>query len=129
MAIIYVVDDDPLLLDLISSVLRTAGHQVVTSSDPVASLEAISGADPPIDLLLTEAGMYPFSGLKLVNYLRTQRIECPVIFMTWHQGIAAAITDSVGRRAVMEKPFTADQLRKAVQRSLAGNKVIRNRAS
>jgi DNA-binding NtrC family response regulator len=129
MAVIYVVDDDPLLLDLISTVLRTAGHQVATSSDARSSSEAIVAASPPIDLLITEADMQPFSGVKLANYLRGKSVHCPVLFMTWHQGMAAAMTDSAGRRTVIEKPFTADRLRKAVHRSLGGYKVSRNRAS
>ncbi|HEY3840824.1 MAG TPA: response regulator [Bryobacteraceae bacterium] len=129
MAVIYVVDDEPLLLDLISKVLQLGGHQVYTSASPARAAEMIVAAAPPADLVITEADMHPYSGFKLVNRLREKQVECPVIFTSWHHGLASAITDPIGRRAFMAKPFTADELRKAVEMSLPSSKVMPNRAS
>ena len=129
MAVIYVVDDEPLLLDLISKVLQLGGHQVHTSANPARAFEAILGAAPAADLVITEADMHPYSGFKLVNQLREKNVQCPVIFTSWHHGLASAITDPAGQRAFMAKPFTADELRKAVEKSLPAGKVVPNRAS
>jgi len=119
MALIFVVEDEPILLDLIATFLRLGGDEVKANRGPIAAYEAIIAARTPVDLLLIEADLKPISGFQLVNRLRGKRINCPVIFMSSHHGVAAILTESLGRRAVIEKPFTATELRTAVRASLA----------
>ena len=119
MAVIHVVDDDQLLLNLVSTVLRQDGHRVTAYEDPAEAREAIIAAQPLVDLVITDAGMEPMSGFKLVKDLRRNQIFCPVIFISGYHGLAVVITESFGKRSVMEKPFTAAELLSAVRKSLA----------
>jgi DNA-binding NtrC family response regulator len=120
--LIYVVDDEPLLLDLISSVLHLSGHIVRSFADPVEAYDALMASEQSPDLIITDAVMRPISGVKLIQRIRRNRINCPVIFMSGYHGIGAMVNDSFGPLSVIEKPFTADILRKAVQKALPRNK-------
>jgi two-component system OmpR family response regulator len=122
MALICVLDDEPTLLDLISTTLRSDGHKVLAVANPNAACDAIIGAQPSVDLLITEAQIKPISGFELVKRLRSKGIECPVIFTSHHHGIAAVLTESLGRRSVIEKPFSAAELRSVVRKSLVTGK-------
>ena len=122
MAYIFVVDDDSVLLGLISMALRLDGHDVKTISDPVAARDTIAGECPPMDLFITDAEMAPISGFQLVKSLDDKCITCPVIFISEHHGLATVISQSMGYRAVIEKPFTAPVLRAGVQKALAAAK-------
>jgi DNA-binding NtrC family response regulator len=121
MAHIYVLDDEPMLLDLISAVLRLDGHEVTALGHAGEACDAIIATQTPVDLLIADAEMRPMSGVQAVSHLRMNRIQCPVIFMSGHHGLVAVITESFGRPAVMEKPFTAGELRRVVQKTLAAS--------
>ena len=121
MAFIFVIDDEPLLLNLVSTVLRSDGHEVNAITDPLEACAAVSLVAIPVDLLITDADMHPISGFQLVERLRGNRIDCPVIFMSGHHGLTAIVTDSPGQQSVLEKPFTAAELRSAVQKALTAS--------
>ena len=118
MAFILVIDDEPLLLDLVSTVLRMAGHEITAVADPTLVESTITNALTPVDLLIADVDMRPITGFALVKQLRARHIDCPVIFMSGHQGLNGIVTDSLGHRFMLEKPFTAPELRSAVQRVL-----------
>jgi|SRR5579871_1197064 len=119
---IFVVDDEPLLLDLIATALRLDGHQVTVMTDPANAVETMLLAPDSVDLLLTDADMRPLSGFQLVTQLRKGKAQFPVVFMSGHHGIGTLIADSLGQRAVLEKPFTAEILRNVVKRALSESK-------
>lgn len=117
MAKIFVIDDGPILLDLISAALRLDGHVVTTTSDPLVASAAIFAAHP--DVLITEANMSPISGFQLVKDLRILGVDCPALIMSGHHGVATVAMETFGHQAVIEKSFTAKQLRLAVTMALA----------
>jgi DNA-binding NtrC family response regulator len=117
---ILVVDDEHILLDLISSVLRTDGHTVTSLSDPSLASDYVKNA--AIDLILTDVTMRPISGFEMVKRLTILGFEGRVLFMSGFSNLSAAISRSVGVRAIIEKPFTAIELRRSVKRVLSGTK-------
>jgi CheY-like chemotaxis protein len=121
MAHIFVIDDEPIVLELISAVLQLAGHDVETLADPDAALRALNRGSPSIDLLITDADMQTVSGFHMMQHLREECIACPVIFMSSDQRMGGISAESLGRKTVIGKPFTASQLRSAVQNALAAS--------
>lgn len=117
MAKIFVIDDEPILLDLISAALRLDGHIVSTTADPLAASAAILAEHP--DVLITEANMAPISGFQLVKDLHSEGVECPALIMSGNHGISTIALVTFGHQAVLEKPFTAAELRLAFQKMLA----------
>jgi DNA-binding NtrC family response regulator len=117
---ILVVDDEDIVLDLLATVLRSDGHTVTAFSDPSLASDCLDIA--AIDLILTDVTMTPFSGFELVKRLTILGFDGQVLFMSGFSNLYAAISQSLGERAVLEKPFTAMELRKAVNRILSGTK-------
>ena len=118
MANIIVVDDEPVVLGLVASVLRQSGHTVTALHDPQQAIDNFVNERPPIDLLVTAVRMNPISGFQLVQQLCLAGFEAPVLFTSGFPAMIAAIARSLGHRAVIEKPFTAPQLRLAVSHAL-----------
>jgi DNA-binding NtrC family response regulator len=117
---LLVVDDENIVLDLIATVLRTDGHTVTALSDPSMASDCPNIA--AIDLILTDVTMTPFSGFELVKRLTILGFDGQVLFMSGFPNLSASISRSIGEWSVLEKPFTALELRKAVKRVLSGTK-------
>jgi CheY-like chemotaxis protein len=118
MANIVVVDDEPLLLGLIASVLRQAGYKVTALLDPQQAIDNFTKGGSPIDLLVTDVSMNPISGFQLMQRLSLAGFDAPVLFTSGYPAMIDAIAKSLGNRAIIEKPFTAPQLRLAVSQAL-----------
>lgn len=77
---ILVVDDDPLLLDLLLETLKTIGYDPVGAS---SGDEALSLLDRnSIDLVITDIKMPGMNGIELARRVRTINHDIPVIFIT-----------------------------------------------
>ena len=122
MANILLIDDGAVLLNLISNTLRLDGHTVSALCDPLAAFEFFGAGKLPIDLILTDIDLAPISGVELVKRLSKMGFKSPVLFMSGYRGLAEAVAESFGQRAVLEKPFTAPQLRSAVGKALQRSK-------
>src|SRR5258708_10417792 len=69
-ALIYVVDDEPMLLELAVIVLEPIGYNVKTFRDPKAALDAFSKAETPPALLITDYAMHMMNGMELMTACR-----------------------------------------------------------
>jgi DNA-binding NtrC family response regulator len=118
MAHILVIDDESIVLDLISRTLRMDGHTVTAISDPVAAMDSAGGGHLPIDLLLTDVNMKPVSGPELVQRLFAAGFSAPVIFMSGYPSVPGVIPGSNSPYSVIDKPFTIGELRVVVARIL-----------
>lgn len=118
MAHILVIDDEEILLDLISNTLRLEGHDVDAFTDPIAALDLKTFHECPFDLLLTDIHTKPISGFEFVRRLTAAGISIQVLFMSGYPALSNAIGAHLGDRCLLEKPFTAQQLRAAVKKAL-----------
>ena len=64
---VYVVDDDRVLANIISQVLRGAGFEVKTFYDGLPAINTAIGSKP--DVIVTDYLM-PTNGLRLASWLR-----------------------------------------------------------
>jgi DNA-binding response OmpR family regulator len=119
MATILVIEDELILLGLISSTLRQDGHVVIEASDPMEALSVANDRKQEINLILTEVSTKPITGLELATRLVRQKIPIPVLFMSGFHSVAGVLTRSLGERTLIEKPFTAPELKKAVKNFLS----------
>lgn len=108
---ILVVDDDPMVLRSIVSLLRALGHSVWGADTPDAArgLAAIH----PIDLLLTDVNMPELSGPVLAAELTESRPGLRVLFMSGNP-------DSVvpADAQVLAKPFSIESMEAAIERAV-----------
>lgn len=117
-AVVYVVDDDPAVLEAIALSLQLAGLR----TECYPSAEAFLAAWRPerAGCLLLDVRMPGMSGLELQQVLAARRIRLPVIFITAHGSIPMSVQAmKAGAVDFLEKPFTRQALLSRVQEALA----------
>ncbi len=119
MARILVVDDELETRLTVEKMLRSAGHQVVLAAGGREGLQQFRS--DPVDLIMVDLFMPEVDGLEVIQGLRRDFPESKVIAMSGN--IVADAMLSVARRlgtaAVLEKPFSFEQLKRAVEQALS----------
>lgn len=65
---VFVVDDEPMLLELAEAILKPLGYQVRTFRDPELALKEFSTAQPAV--VITDYAMGRMSGMDLIRECR-----------------------------------------------------------
>lgn len=117
--LIFVVDDEPMLLELSSLILGPAGFRVETYRDPLAAVRAFSLANPLPDLIITDFAMHQMNGLDLIRDCRRIHPEQKILMVSGTVD-AEVYHDSPHKPdAFLAKPYTASELIALVQKLLA----------
>jgi CheY-like chemotaxis protein len=105
--LIFVAEDDPSVLRLITQILENAGITVVSAGSGDAALALRDRLAAKIDLLVTDIVMPGTTGPQVARGFRAVRSDLPVLFMS---GYADEVIAHDGMRATegafIEKPFT-----------------------
>ena len=124
--VVFVVDDDPSLLELAELVLAPAGFQVRTFRDPRKALTDYARSKPPPGLVVTDYAMGGLSGLDLIRECRRlyPRQKTLLISGTVDEHIYA---DAPAKPdGFLAKPFDTDQFI-AIARQLTGESTKPNK--
>jgi two-component system response regulator ChvI len=78
---VMVVDDDELFLESVSTNLADAGYRTNSFLGGAEAIRYLSGGQGP-DLVLLDWKMPGISGIEVMQRLRAERIEVPIIFLT-----------------------------------------------
>lgn len=117
--IILIIDDDPDILDSVSTVLEASGFQTVTAGGYREALERAEEVAP--DLVLCDMMMEEVdSGTKTAGAIRDKYPSIPVYLLS-SIGNATAQTIEVGTLGfdgVLQKPVHPDVLVRVVRRAL-----------
>ena len=83
MSRVLVVDDDPVILQLIQRQLRARGHRVVSVAGPEEALEVVRQRGAP-DVAVLDVMMPRMDGFELLGELRSLEglSELPAIFLS-----------------------------------------------
>jgi DNA-binding response OmpR family regulator len=117
MAKVLVIDDEPLVRDLVSDILVDDGHDVVAAATAEAGLEALG--DPSLELVVSDIVMPGLSGLELLAAARRRHPNLPVVLVTGratHAVVSAAL--SGGADGLVMKPFSHVELQRTVGSAL-----------
>lgn len=108
---IAVVDDEVKNLKLCARMLERIGYSVETFAEASLALEAIRTSDGKFDGLLTDQTMPNMTGLKLVEALRGENIDIPVVVMTGYASddIIASYR-KLGVTRILAKPIDVVEL-------------------
>jgi CheY-like chemotaxis protein len=110
---VLVVDDDPLVLDVIAKVLAEPGYVVVTARDGYEAIRTL--ADRQIDLMITDIMMPGLDGVQLGIQAKLMRPRLHIIYVT---GFAEAAKKAQYGK-VVEKPVRAAELIKIVRNEMS----------
>ncbi|NDJ76576.1 MAG: response regulator transcription factor [Chloroflexi bacterium] len=118
---ILIVDDDPLLCNLLRMALGREGyvtHEVYSGRSALDYLEE----EGPVDLILMDVMMADFNGFDVLRHLKAKPeiSNIPVIFLTARvDAISQKTGMDIGAVEYLTKPITPDVLVERVQATLA----------
>lgn len=104
---ILVVDDDPIILQVVSRLLTENGYRVLTASDGQAAWELLQGP-PPLQaaLVLTDVRMPHMGGAELGRRIESSRPEIPVLYMTGYASeVEWELPEDIRSTRLILKPF------------------------
>ncbi|HUV31013.1 MAG TPA: response regulator [Acidobacteriota bacterium] len=110
---ILVVDDEEIVLSLVTDALEDEGWEVVTASNADEALRQMCGG--PFDLILSDIRMPGTDGIELVRRVREQAPDIAVLFMTGYANLSSA-KEAIKQGAIdyIMKPFELMEIRQAV---------------
>jgi CheY-like chemotaxis protein len=112
---VVVVDDEPSILAFVAATLRRQGHRVDVAGDGRAGLERMRDRLSEVDLVISDVLMPGLTGPAMVDHLRGERPELPVLFVTGHTRDDRLDPHLARpRTALLAKPFTAEELLGAI---------------
>lgn len=115
---ILAVDDEPHMRRLLEISLRQAGYQPVVAENGKEALTILRNDN--IDLVVSDLHMPVMDGLKLLEALRAESIDTPVIIVTAQGEISSAVQAmKLGASDYILRPFDLETLEIAISRALS----------
>jgi two-component system OmpR family response regulator len=106
---LLVVDDEPNIRELLSASLRFAGFEVTTAADGQQAMTAARKERP--DLLVLDVMMPGVDGFDVVRRLRSEGVQCPVLFLTARDSTDDKVTGlTLGGDDYVTKPFSLEEV-------------------
>jgi CheY-like chemotaxis protein len=116
-ASILVVDDEPVLLDIMSEWFKSFVARVHSAADGGQALEILSSEK--INLVITDVRMPVMDGITLLRKIKAGGAYTPsLIFVTGFADIHARDAYDLGAQALLEKPIERDDLIEVAQHCL-----------
>ena len=108
---ILVVEDRPLLRDLIVRMLESAGYKVLAADKPRTGLRFAESYAGPIHLVLSDVIMPGMNGRAMVEKLCTFRPDAKILFMSaYSEEIVVHQGELLDGTGFISKPFTKQKL-------------------
>ncbi|MCX7550396.1 sigma-54-dependent transcriptional regulator [Xanthomarina sp. F2636L] len=115
---ILIVDDDVHILELLQRHLQSLNYHTYKAISVKEAIEILK--DKSIDLLITDLKMPGVDGLELVKYVSEHDPDMPKLVVTGYPSIDGALEAmKSGVMDYLTKPFTKEELKEAVRKSLA----------
>jgi two-component system OmpR family response regulator len=120
---LLVVDDEPNIVELLSTSLRFAGFEVATAMTGGDAVKAVERHHP--DLVLLDVMLPDVDGFVVLRRLRAGRDHLPVLFLTARDGNDDKVTGlTLGGDDYVTKPFSLEEvvarIRAVLRRTRAG---------
>ncbi len=114
---ILVVDDEPLVRDLLSSYLSSSGYDCETASSGLEALDKLRQG--PVSLVIADICMPELNGLQLLDSLSREYPDTAAIMITAVADMETAIgTMKQGAYDYITKPFNLDKVAQSVGNAL-----------
>jgi DNA-binding NtrC family response regulator len=116
---ILIVDDEADIRELVAGILEDEGHGTRTARDSDEALSAVVARRPNLVFLDIWLKGSRLDGLELLDSLKQQHPELPIVMISGHGNIETAVS-AIKRGAYdfIEKPFKADRLMLAAERAI-----------
>lgn len=116
---ILVVDDEQDIRELVAGILEDEGHSTRVAGDADAALDHIRDRRPNLIFLDIWLQGSRLDGLELLDEIKAQHPELPVVMISGHGNIETAVSAiRSGAYDYIEKPFKSDRLILIAERAL-----------
>lgn len=115
--LIFIVDDEPMLLDLAAAILQPLGYEVRTFRDPKVALAEFSTAKPV--LLVTDYAMGGMNGMDLIRECKRIHPAQKIMLLSGTVDEAIYSNETAQPDLFLAKPYQIKSFVEAV-RQLAG---------
>ena len=127
MSKIVVIDDEPAMVEVISTLCRENGHQVNPFNSAERALEELAGIAPQV--VIADIKMEKVTGFDVLQHVRRTLPQTAVILITAYASVEKAVEAmKLGAYDFVTKPFKIDELKFTIQRALEHQSVIRENA-
>lgn len=127
MAKILLVDDEPSILSVLTTLLRKQNHEVTPASSGESAVQLIRANR--FDLVLTDIRMEPVNGIQVLDIVRKESPQTVVILLTGYGSIKTAVDAMKGGAFdYVTKPFKVDSLLVTIEKALAYQSVMAENA-
>jgi two-component system NtrC family response regulator len=124
METILIVDDEKNYLTILSALLEDEGFEVLTAPGGSEALEVHKSSD--LDLILTDMKMPKMDGIELLENIKQNDPDLPVIMMTAHGTVDKAVEAmQKGAYTYVLKPFDNERLIIYVKKAISMYQVVK----
>ena len=113
---ILLIDDEPLVRDVLARLLSAEGHEVLAVDDGSRAVEYVEQGE--IELVITDLLMPGQEGIETIGALRERWPALPILAISGGGRLDAIdllpVARSMGATATLPKPITGTRLREAV---------------
>jgi len=114
---IHIVDDEPIIHEVLGDLLTSEGYAVVNSANGEEALEKHSSQK--FDLILLDLLMPGMDGIEVLKLLKKRDPRSIIIIITAYASVESAISAmKIGAFDYIQKPFKHDELLLTVERAI-----------
>jgi CheY-like chemotaxis protein len=117
--LVFAIDDEPMLLELVAMVLEPLGYRVRTFRDPGTALRAFSLTNPRPALIVTDFAMHSMNGMDLIRECRRINPGQKIILVSGTVDETIYRDSPVKPDCFLAKPYPAKQLAELAKSLLA----------
>ncbi|MBM4137057.1 MAG: sigma-54-dependent Fis family transcriptional regulator [Nitrospira sp.] len=124
MAVVLVVDDEPLQRNILKTILDDEGHETYTASSGEEGLKIVKKFSP--DVVLTDLKMEGMDGIEFIESIPREPFEPSVVVMTAYGTISSAV-EAIRKGAFdyLTKPLNKDTLLLTVKRAVERSNLLK----
>jgi len=124
MAKIVIIDDEPAMVEVISTLCRENGHQAYPFSSAERAMENVAAIAPHV--VIADIKMEKMTGFDVLQQCRELLPQTAVILITAYASVEKAVEAmKMGAYDYVTKPFKIDELKLTVQRALDFQAAVR----
>jgi CheY-like chemotaxis protein len=117
--LVFIVDDEPLLLELAVTLLEPFGFELKTFRDPASACRAFEAANPWPALVITDYAMHNMNGMELIQECKRLNPKQKIIMLSGTVDESICRDSPVKPDRFLAKPYQARQFTTLVQSVLA----------
>jgi two-component system, cell cycle sensor histidine kinase and response regulator CckA len=110
-----VVDDQPIILKIVSRILKNAGYDVLAGDSVAEGKTHVASMEKPFDIVVTDVQLADGDGGEIATAVRNRWSSVPILFMSGYTADVLSQWDvNVGEANLIQKPFVPGDLLKRV---------------